>query len=70
MLDGFSCGVEVSAGDEVDVVAGEVLGEEGAVVGVHHREDGGHLEGGVQHTLAGLIGVIKWLSWQYFEDNL
>ena len=58
VLDGFpGGGVDVAAGDEVDVVAGEVLDEEGAVVGVHHLEDRGHLEGGVQHALAGLRGA-------------
>ena len=45
---------EVPAGDEVDVLAGEVLDEELAAGGVHHLEDGGHLEGRVQHALARL----------------
>ena len=54
VLHGLAIGAEVPAGDEVDVVAGEVLDEDGAVRGDHHLEDGGHLEGRVQHALARL----------------
>ena len=58
VLDGFAGGVEIPSGDEVDVVTGEILDEELGVVGVDHLEDGGHLEGRVQHALARLS--LKW----------